>query len=148
MLRLKKRIADFLARGLESAGYAVDLAADGATGLELIHQTDYDLAILYEGYNDMSTDRANVQVFRHDSPVFRLTGYMPIFPIIFKEKAAAMTSGGDSGALYRKERQTVFHASLATKAGAGVLDATADVAHALEAQLGRVSGEPAHDRWG
>ncbi len=42
----EKRIADFLARGLESAGYAVDLAGDGSTGLELIHQTDYDLVIL------------------------------------------------------------------------------------------------------
>ncbi len=42
----EKRIADFLARGLESAGYAVDLAGDGATGMELIHQTDYDLVIL------------------------------------------------------------------------------------------------------
>ena len=42
----EKRIADFLARGLESAGYAVDLAGDGVTGLELIHQTNYDLVIL------------------------------------------------------------------------------------------------------
>jgi two-component system copper resistance phosphate regulon response regulator CusR len=42
----EKRIADFLARGLESAGYAVDLAGDGATALELVHQTDYDLVIL------------------------------------------------------------------------------------------------------
>ena len=42
----EKRIADFLARGLESAGYTVDLAGDGATGLELIHQTNYDLVIL------------------------------------------------------------------------------------------------------
>ena len=42
----EKRIADFLARGLESAGYTVDLAGDGAAGLELIHQTNYDLVIL------------------------------------------------------------------------------------------------------
>jgi two-component system copper resistance phosphate regulon response regulator CusR len=42
----EKRIADFVARGLESAGYAVDMAADGATGLEMIHATDYDLLIL------------------------------------------------------------------------------------------------------
>ena len=52
----------------------------------------YDLAVLYEGYNDLMADpRApNFSVFRHDSPVFRLTGYLPIFPIVFKEKAAAM----------------------------------------------------------
>ncbi len=42
----EKRIADFLARGLESAGYAVDVAADGGSGLDLIHQSDYDLVIL------------------------------------------------------------------------------------------------------
>jgi two-component system copper resistance phosphate regulon response regulator CusR len=42
----EKRIADFLARGLESAGYGVDLAPDGGTALGLVHQTDYDLIIL------------------------------------------------------------------------------------------------------
>jgi two-component system copper resistance phosphate regulon response regulator CusR len=42
----EKRIADFLQRGLESAGYAVDVAGDGQSALELIHATDYDLIIL------------------------------------------------------------------------------------------------------
>src|SRR5258708_13902769 len=42
----EKRIADFLTRGLQGAGYAVDAAAEGATGLHLIHATDYDLVIL------------------------------------------------------------------------------------------------------
>jgi two-component system copper resistance phosphate regulon response regulator CusR len=42
----EKRIADFLGRGLESAGYAVDLAGDGASALELVHVTDYDLIVL------------------------------------------------------------------------------------------------------
>ena len=42
----EKRIADFVARGLESAGYAVDVAPDGATALNHVHQTDYDLIIL------------------------------------------------------------------------------------------------------
>jgi heavy metal response regulator len=42
----EKRIADFLARGLESAGYAVDVAANGASGIDLIHTMDYDLVIL------------------------------------------------------------------------------------------------------
>jgi len=111
------------------------------TTLQDYRRLRYDLAFLYEGYNDLSP-RTNVQVFRHDSPVFRLTGYMPIFPIIFKEKAAAMLSGGDPGALYRKDRATTFHASLATRAGAGVLAATAGVAQSLEAQLGRVTAEP------
>ncbi|MGH9632015.1 MAG: response regulator [Bryobacteraceae bacterium] len=42
----EKRIADFLSRGLESAGYAVDVAADGTRALDLIHSTDYDMIIL------------------------------------------------------------------------------------------------------
>lgn len=42
----EKRIADFLQRGLESAGYAVDVAGDGQSALELVHATDYDLLIL------------------------------------------------------------------------------------------------------
>jgi hypothetical protein len=106
---------------------------------------DYDLAVLYEGYNDLADeDHVNVAVFRHDSPLFRLTGYMPIFPIIFKEKASAMLHGGDPGAFYRNEPKTVFHTSLATRAGAGVLDATATVAKSLEAQIGRVVSEPVH----
>ena len=42
----EKRIADFLSRGLQGAGYAIDTAPNGATALELIHATDYDLVIL------------------------------------------------------------------------------------------------------
>ncbi len=42
----EKRIADFLSRGLESAGYAVDVAGDGNTAIEMVHQTEYDLVIL------------------------------------------------------------------------------------------------------
>lgn len=42
----EKRIADFLNRGLESAGYTVDLAGDGKTALDKLHITDYDLVIL------------------------------------------------------------------------------------------------------
>ena len=42
----EKRIADFLTRGLQGAGYAVDAAPDGATALNLAGATDYDLVIL------------------------------------------------------------------------------------------------------
>src|SRR5439155_9234 len=41
---------------------------------------DYDVAVLYEGYNDLR--HANRRVFRRDSPVFRLTGYFPILPLV------------------------------------------------------------------
>ena len=49
----EKRIADFLSRGLESGGYTVDVAGDGATALELVHATEYDLLILDLGLPDM-----------------------------------------------------------------------------------------------
>jgi len=106
----------------------------------------YDLVCLYEGYNDLMADerRPNVQVFRHDSPIFRLTGYLPIFPIIFKEKAAAMLAGGDPGALYRAETKTVFRPGLAARAAASVLSATGDAGQAVERQLDRVSAESPH----
>jgi heavy metal response regulator len=42
----EKRIQDFLQRGLESAGYAVDVASDGGSGIDMVHATEYDLVIL------------------------------------------------------------------------------------------------------
>ena len=42
----EKRIADFLTRGLQGAGYAVDAAPNGVTALEFIHNADYDLIVL------------------------------------------------------------------------------------------------------
>lgn len=105
---------------------------------------EYDMVCLDEGYNDLMGDwRApNLSVFRHDSPIFRLTGYLPIFPIVFKEKAAALLHGDDVGALYRDENKTVFRPGLATRTTAEVLTAAAEVGQSLERQLGRVTGEP------
>ena len=107
---------------------------------------NYDLVFLYEGYNDLMGDpkAPNVSIFRHESPVFRLTGYLPIFPIVFKEKAAAMLSGGDAGALYRSQDKTVFRPDIATQAAAGVLRTTAEIGQSLERQLGRATPEPPH----
>jgi two-component system copper resistance phosphate regulon response regulator CusR len=49
----EKRIADFLSRGMESAGYAVDVAHDGSRAVELVHAAEYDLVILDLGLPDM-----------------------------------------------------------------------------------------------
>jgi two-component system copper resistance phosphate regulon response regulator CusR len=49
----EKRIADFLSRGLESGGYTVEVAGDGATAVEKVHGTEYDLIILDLGLPDM-----------------------------------------------------------------------------------------------
>ena len=49
----EKRIADFLSRGLESAGYKVDLAYDGQSAIDVVHSTDHDLIILDLNLPDM-----------------------------------------------------------------------------------------------
>src|SRR4029450_426982 len=42
----EKKTAAFLAKGLREAGFAVDLARDGETGLELARTTKFDLLIV------------------------------------------------------------------------------------------------------
>ena len=49
----EKRIADFLSRGLESGGYAVDVANAGGSAIDMVHAADYDLVILDLGLPDM-----------------------------------------------------------------------------------------------
>src|SRR5471032_1141820 len=49
----EKRIADFLCRGLEGAGYAVDAALTGTAAVDNIHSTDYDMVILDRMLPDM-----------------------------------------------------------------------------------------------
>ena len=104
---------------------------------------DYDLACLYEGYNDTMADprHPNVAVFRHDSPVFRLTGYLPIFPIVFREKAAAMLYGNASE-FYKFGDKTVFHTGIANRTAAESLRMAAEVSDSLSRQLDRATAEP------
>ena len=49
----EKRIADFIARGLESAGYGVTQTHDGTSALEAIHGLEYDLIVLDLNLPDM-----------------------------------------------------------------------------------------------
>jgi hypothetical protein len=106
----------------------------------------YDLVVLYEGYNDLmgDPDNPNRSVFRHDSPVFRLTGYLPVFPIIFPEKASVLLFGDTRGAypLSNTSGKTSFRPGLATRTTAEILQAATVVGESLERQLGRVSVEP------
>jgi len=108
--------------------------------LEDYQWLDYDLAILYDGYNDLNYNAPdmNRQVYRRDSPLFRWTGYLPIFPIIFQEKAAAMLSGGDVSAAYRTDK-TVFRPGLAARGAAGVLGAAVGAGTALQEGLNSVA---------
>jgi heavy metal response regulator len=49
----EKRIADFLSRGLQSAGYAVDVVNGGVAAIERVHSTEYDLIVLDLGLPDV-----------------------------------------------------------------------------------------------
>lgn len=108
--------------------------------LEDYQSLDYDTAIFYEGYNDLG-DEPNLAVGRRDSPIFRFTGYFPIFPIAFTEKAMALRQGGDLEGAYRG-KSTVFRPGLATRATASALEAAARIATSLDEQLGRFSRAP------
>jgi lysophospholipase L1-like esterase len=100
----------------------------------------YDLALLYEGYNDLR--RPNTRAFRRDSPVFRLTGYLPFLPLVLAEKARAIRYGGDLGERFGHE-DPVFHPDLGDRAAAAALKAAAEVTRSLESVLGPLSRERA-----
>ena len=50
----------------------------------------YDAVLIYSGYNDLgelsNPGKPNLRVFRHRSPVFRWTGYLPLLPIFAADK--------------------------------------------------------------
>jgi hypothetical protein len=109
---------------------------------------DYDLVILYEGYNDMQgSGTPNKAIVRRESPVFRLTGYLPILPLVFREKAMALRTGNLTAA-YESRREgapkPVFKPGLSDRTSAAALDITASVAASLEHHLGRFSDHVEH----
>jgi hypothetical protein len=144
--QLERKVAERSDRAIKviNLGYNNEGAFSFAYTLADYKYLQYDLAVLYEGYNDMMGDPngPNLAVFRHDSPVFRLTGYLPIFPLVFHEKAAVLTTGSVGG-LYPATRwkPTVFQPNLARRTTAEVLNAAADVGQSLERQLGRFTAE-------
>jgi hypothetical protein len=58
---------------------------------------DTDLVILYSGYNDL--DAPNYYNFRHRSPLFAWTGYLPLLPSLTLDKISAwrQQSNGQNG---------------------------------------------------
>jgi lysophospholipase L1-like esterase len=106
-----------------------------------------DIVVLYEGYNDLEPRPArnagseatmNYLTWRHQSPIFRWTGYLPILPLVLNEKAMALMHGGDLNAAY-ESKGIVFRPGLATRVTAGALKATSDIEMALERRFGRLS---------
>jgi hypothetical protein len=108
----------------------------------------YDVAILYEGYNDLGVrghpaavpprDSPNYSLWRRQSPLFRLAGYFPILPVVLREKAMVLASGGHLDAAYRG--RVTFRPGLATRTTAAALQGAADIADRLGFEIGPFSG--------
>jgi hypothetical protein len=126
-------------------GYPNEAAYSFRFTMEDYEYLDFDMYVLYEGYNDLG-DEPRYQVYRHESQVFRFTGYLPVFPVIFREKAFAMLNGGDIAQGYREmlnqPKQTVFQPGMATQVGAAALKIAAETAESLERQLGKLTTSP------
>ena len=123
--------------------------AQGAFGflydLKDYEYLDYDVVLLYSGLNDLGPYVArginNDYLFRRESPVFRFTGYYPVLPVVLRDRARSMLSGGDIGAAY-DGRPVEFTPGLASRAGATMLTTAAAVADKVGAHLGRLSENP------
>jgi hypothetical protein len=137
------RVVNLGAPAQGALGFRADLADYAYLG--------YDVAMLYEGYNDLGRtdlpnavpprDTPNDLLWRRQSPVFRATGYFPVLPLVFREKAMQMMSGGNLDDAYRG--QAVFRPSLATRATADALRTAAAIAESLGSTIGHVTGDPA-----
>jgi hypothetical protein len=108
---------------------------------------DYDVAVFYEGYNDLGLDVnpprnmtnpavSHYLAWRHQSPVFRWTGYFPIFPLVLSEKAMVLLHG-DLNAAY--DNDIVFRPSLTTRTTAAALKSVADIGVAIERRFGQLT---------
>lgn len=102
---------------------------------------DYDAALFYSGYNDIGP---NTQVWRHQSPIFRLTGYMPVFPLVFTEKAMSLRYGGALNDAYLGKK-TTFRPGIVERGTASALEAAVAVSRSLERQLARGFDDPPVD---
>lgn len=112
---------------------------------------DYDIVALYHGYNDLLGDSdVNTAVFRHTSPVFRLTGYFPILPMVLEEKAMALRSGGNLDAAYKSARDgsapIVFTPNVAQRTSATALEALSNATAAVGGQLDRMAAKVAPEQ--
>ncbi len=93
---------------------------------------DYDVVLFYSGYNNLSD--VNTSVFRQNSPVFRMTGYLPLLPVVMREKALALRYGGNLEAAYFAEK-TVFRPNLVDRAAITALETATSISDSLERQL-------------
>ena len=86
------KIASFVVRGLKQAGYAVDHAPDGETGLALAQCTEYDAAIvdvMLPSLDGLSLVR-RLRAARHQTPVVFLSARSAV-----EDRVRGLESGAD-----------------------------------------------------
>ena len=87
-------------------------------------------------YGDNNVDVTAPVVLRHESAVFRLTGYYPLLPTAMREKAMALEHDGNVGAGYRNEPLSKPH--VAARVTAFALARLAALGSALQYPLDRI----------
>jgi lysophospholipase L1-like esterase len=131
-------------------GIPTDTAQTFVSTLDSYAYLDADIAMFYEGYNDLGTtvnppkNTTNPAVshylaWRYQSPVFRWTGYFPILPLVLNEKAQLMLKGHIIGT-GTDSAPVTFRPDLATRATAGAMKSAADLTVAIERRLGTLTG--------
>lgn len=138
-----RRLLPSQAMSAINLGYNNEGAYAALPNLEDYRFLDYDVVILYEGYNDqMGDSNANETVYRRQSPIFKLTGYAPILPLYLNEKAMQLT--GESGyANVTGEAKTVFRPGLAARTSASAMRTARQIGLAVGDQLNRFATSPA-----
>ena len=148
---LEPRLHERLGRpaSVVNLGYNNEGAFSFQPNLEDFAYLDYDVVVLYEGYNDLSGDEGpNRSVYRRSSAMFRTFGYFPILPLYLEEKARSMRFGGLDAAYdepRRKEAgssEVVFQPGLAKRTGAAALQAISSITTALDGQLDGTGAVP------
>jgi len=94
---------------------------------------NYDAAILYSGYNDWLY---NNQVFRHQSAIFRATGYLSMLQTVPMGNWLRIRD------LSRLGDQVVFKPNLADRSSTEAVQTALRVSQAVERQLGKLVPEP------
>jgi len=130
-------------------GIPTDSARTFVTTLDDYAYLDADIAMFYEGYNDLGLDVnpprnttnpavSHYLAWRYQSPIFRWTGYFPILPLVLNEKAQLLLHRGAAPGAGGGD--VVFRPDLASRATAAAMETAASLGVAIERRLGALSG--------
>lgn len=146
---LEAKLAERLGRPVRVAnlGFNNEGAFAFKPNLEDFAYLNYDVVVLYEGYNDLPGDEGpNRSVYRRDSAIYRAFGYYPILPLYLEEKARSMQFGNLNAAydaLRKKDGEpVVFRPGFAQRTTAAALQAVSSMTRALDGQIERTGVIP------